>query len=150
MGAINGAFMMGRRKAFEKVGLFDEDFFMYGDDLDLCYRFTQAGYRVVYDGRVSITHLKGTSVAKDYDRMSQAIFDANKAFYLKHFNPRNSGLGPAEIRSGLRCLEVAPRFRARLSGYVEFGAEPLSIAVDPAQTNRPASAARSSGGSGGR
>jgi GT2 family glycosyltransferase len=81
VGAINGAYMMGRRKAFEEVGLLDEGFFMYGDDLDLCYRFTRAGYRVVYDGRVSITHLKGASVARDYDRMSAAIFDANKAFF---------------------------------------------------------------------
>ncbi|MEZ5275164.1 MAG: glycosyltransferase family 2 protein [Opitutaceae bacterium] len=117
VGAINGAFMMGRREAFEKVGLFDEDFFMYGDDLDLCYRFTQAGYRVVYDGRVSITHLKGTSVAKDYERMSRAIFDANKAFYLKHFNPRKSRLVELKYDLAFGAWKLVSRLRAGLSGY---------------------------------
>ena len=85
VGAINGAFMLGRRAVFERAGGFDESFFMYGDDLDLCIRMRAAGYRVVYDGRVAITHLKGLSVAKDFDRMSTAIFDANRDVYLKHF-----------------------------------------------------------------
>jgi GT2 family glycosyltransferase len=85
VGAINGAFMLGRRGLFEQVGAFDDNFFMYGDDLDLCIRMTAAGYRVVYDGRVTITHLKGLSVARDFERMSTAIFDANRDVYLKHF-----------------------------------------------------------------
>ncbi|HWA87735.1 MAG TPA: glycosyltransferase family 2 protein [Opitutus sp.] len=90
VGAINGAFMMGRRKVFEAVSaqgceVFDERFFMYGDDLDLCIRVARAGRRIVYDGSASITHLKGLSVAKDYERMSQAIFDANRDVFLKHF-----------------------------------------------------------------
>lgn len=99
VGAINGAFMMGRRAVFEAVAenpcahaqshaVFDEAFFMYGDDLDLCIRVARAGWRIVYDGRVSIVHLKGVSVAKDYAGMSHAIFDANRDVYLKHFNPR--------------------------------------------------------------
>ena len=70
--------------------VFDERFFMYGDDLDLCIRVARAGWRIVYDGSVSITHLKGVSVAKDYELMSRAIFDANREVYLKHFNPRDS------------------------------------------------------------
>lgn len=85
VGAINGAFMLGRREVFERVGQFDEAFFMYGDDLDLCIRVARAGYRIVYDGRVRLTHLKGLSVARDFDRMSAAIFDANRDVYLKHF-----------------------------------------------------------------
>ena len=117
VGAINGAFMMGRRNAFDEVGLFDERFFMYGDDLDLCYRFTRAGYRVVYDGRVSITHLKGVSVAKDYDRMSRAIFDANKAFYLKHFNRENRWLVRLKYGLAFGVWKRVARFRARLRGH---------------------------------
>jgi len=92
VGAINGAFMLARREVLERVGLFDEAFFMYGDDLDLCIRVARAGYKIVYDGRVQITHLKGVSVAKDYDRMARAIFDANRDVFLKHFNPRGSRL----------------------------------------------------------
>lgn len=98
VGAINGAFMLGRREVFERVAgpsrgeVFDERFFMYGDDLDLCIRMAQAGFRIVYDGTTWITHLKGVSVARDFDRMSTAIFDANRDVYLKHFNPRGSSL----------------------------------------------------------
>lgn len=99
VGAVNGAFMLGRRKVFESVAergrgdpgaaaVFDEAFFMYGDDLDLCLRVARAGWRIVYDGRVSIVHLKGVSVAKEFDAMARAIFDANREVYLKHFNPR--------------------------------------------------------------
>jgi len=117
VGAINGAFMMGRRKAFDEVGLFDEDFFMYGDDLDLCYRFTQAGYRVVYDGRVSITHLKGTSVARDFDRMSVAIFDANQAFFLKHFNRSGSRLIRLKYALAFWVWKSISRVRSRMGGH---------------------------------
>ena len=85
VGAINGAFMLGRREVLDRTGQFDEAFFMYGDDLDLCIRVARAGYKIVYDGRVALTHLKGLSVARDFDRMSAAIFDANRDVYLKHF-----------------------------------------------------------------
>lgn len=90
VGAINGAFMLGRRAVFDEIAggagaVFDESFFMYGDDLDLCIRVARSGRQVIYDGRVSLTHLKGLSVAKDYDRMAAAIFDANRDVYLKHF-----------------------------------------------------------------
>lgn len=96
VGAINGAFMLGRREVFERVanpkpyGVFDGDFFMYGDDLDLCIRVSRAGFQIVYDGCVQILHLKGQSVAKDYERMAVLIFDSNRDVYLKHFNPRGS------------------------------------------------------------
>jgi N-acetylglucosaminyl-diphospho-decaprenol L-rhamnosyltransferase len=91
VGAVNGAFMLGPRWLFtEEVAedgtVFDERFFMYGDDLDLCIRVGRAGFRIVYDGTVSITHLKGVSVAKDFDVMARAIFDANRDVYLKHFS----------------------------------------------------------------
>lgn len=93
VGAINGAFMLGRREVFDRVAnpgppmVFDEQFFMYGDDLDLCARVHQAGFRIVYDGSCEIVHLKGQSVARDFQTMSTAIFDANRDVYLKHFAP---------------------------------------------------------------
>src|SRR5690606_15439144 len=94
VGAINGAFMLAPRAVLAAVApegaVFDERFFMYGDDLDLCIRVARAGWKIVYDGRVQITHLKGMSVARDLERMSRAIFDANRDVYLKHFNPRGS------------------------------------------------------------
>lgn len=114
VGAINGAFMMGPRWLFaeevaEDGAVFDEKFFMYGDDLDLCIRVGMGGWRVVYDGRVAITHLKGVSVAKDFDAMSRAIFDANREVYLKHFVPR--GEDAAGVVGAVRAWAVTMKYR---------------------------------------
>jgi GT2 family glycosyltransferase len=119
VGAINGAFMLAPRRVLAAVApdgkVFDEAFFMYGDDLDLCIRVARAGYRIVYDGRASCVHLKGMSVAKDFDRMSRAIFDANRDVYLKHF-----GTSPAK-RAWYRLLfgawKTLALARARWRGY---------------------------------
>ncbi len=89
---------------------------MYGDDLDLCIRIARAGYRIVYDGRVQIVHLKGVSVAKDYDRMARAIFDANRDVFLKHFNPRGSALVRWKYRLAFGAWKSCALVRARMSG----------------------------------
>lgn len=121
VGAINGAFMLGRREVFETVAvegaIFDERFFMYGDDLDLCIRVARAGWRIVYDGRVRIVHLKGLSVAKDYDAMSAAIFDANRDVYLKHFNPRQSRWTEWKYRAAFGAWKRVARLKARWRGH---------------------------------
>jgi len=90
VGAVNGAFMMMRRRLFTRIGGFDEQFFMYGEDLDICLRCSQAGFKVIYDGRHSVIHLKGCSSRKLHKAMSKALFAGTKQFYLKHFNPKNS------------------------------------------------------------
>ncbi len=59
--AVSGSFMMIRRKALEQAGLMDEDFFMYGEDLDICYRVKQAGWKVYYVPHTDIIHFKGES-----------------------------------------------------------------------------------------
>jgi GT2 family glycosyltransferase len=90
VGAVNGAFMMMRSSLFKQIGAFDERFFMYGEDLDLCLRCSKEGFKVVYDGRHTVIHLKGSSSRKVYRKMSKALFTGTKQFYLKHFNPHNS------------------------------------------------------------
>jgi N-acetylglucosaminyl-diphospho-decaprenol L-rhamnosyltransferase len=121
VGAINGAFMLGRRRIFDEVAVggavFDERFFMYGDDLDLCIRVARVGYRIVYDGRVRITHLKGLSVARDFETMSQAIFDANRDVYLKHFNPRGSVLVRWKYLAAFGAWKAVAKLKARFRGY---------------------------------
>ena len=116
VGAINGAFMMARRECLEEVGVFDPEFFMYGDDLDLCIRFAKQNLRIVYDGRVAITHLKGVSVAQDFELMSRAIFDANLAVFLKHFNPEGSKLVEWKYRFAFGLWKRIALARAALSG----------------------------------
>lgn len=134
VGAINGAFMLARREVFDALAesapgadggrqIFDERFFMYGDDIDLCIRAGRAGWRIVYDGRVAITHLKGTSVAKAHEAMSAAIFDANREVYLKHFNPGGSAWVRWKWWLAFDAWKRVSRFRARLRGYK--GVKPL-------------------------
>jgi GT2 family glycosyltransferase len=119
VGMINGAFMLGRRAIFAEIAgadgaVFDEAFFMYGDDIDLCIRMGRAGYRIVYDGRVSITHLKGVSVAKEFETMSAAIFDANRDVYLKHFGATR--LARWKWRLTFGAWKMLARCRAKLRG----------------------------------
>ena len=119
VGMINGAFMLGRRAFLAEIAgpggaVFDERFFMYGDDIDLCIRVGRAGRRIVYDGRVRITHLKGVSVAKAYDAMSAAIFDANRDVYLKHFGA--TAFSRWKWRLAFGAWKLAARLRANLRG----------------------------------
>lgn len=122
VGAINGAFLLGRREFLARIAapappaVFDEHFFMYGDDLDLCIRVARAGARVVYDGAHAITHLKGTSVGRDHARMSRAIFDANRDVYLKHFNPRGSRWVALKYRVAFGLWKRVALLRAQLAG----------------------------------
>jgi O-antigen biosynthesis protein len=59
--ALSGSFMMIRREALDQVGFLDEDFFMYGEDLDLCYRIKNAGWKINYVPDTEIIHFKGES-----------------------------------------------------------------------------------------
>ncbi|HEY4300791.1 MAG TPA: glycosyltransferase family 2 protein [Candidatus Didemnitutus sp.] len=122
VGAINGAFMLGRREMFAQVAgpagaVFDENFFMYGDDLDLCIRVAKSGRRIVYDGQVRIIHLKGQSVAREYGTMSRAIFDANRDVYLKHFNPRGSAWVRWKYTMAFGLWKFVALLRARWRGH---------------------------------
>lgn len=79
--AVNGAFMMIRRAAIEQVGVFDERYGMYGEDLDWCYRFKRAGWKVFYEGSVSIVHVKGAASVVDTRRGRHRGLAQNVAFH---------------------------------------------------------------------
>jgi len=123
VGSVNGAFMMCPRSALLRFGVFDEQFFMYGDDLDLCYRCQKAGYKVIYDGRVKMVHLKGMSSAKESETMSRAVFRATKQFYLKHFNPHDSAFVKWKYDVLFDTWRLLASLKARIAGYK--GARPL-------------------------
>lgn len=80
-----GAFMMVRREVIEQVGLLDEEFFMYGEDIDWCYRIKEAGWRIVYNPTVSITHYKGASSRKKPFKIVYEFHRAMYIFHKKHF-----------------------------------------------------------------
>ena len=79
-----GAFMLLKRDVYRAVGGFDEDYFMYGEDIDLSYRVLKAGYNNYYNGESSVIHFKGESTLKD-TFYARRFYGAMQIFYKKHF-----------------------------------------------------------------
>ena len=82
---ISGAFCLLRRKALDHVGLLDEDFFMYGEDIDLSYRLLKGGYENWYLP-FDITHFKGKSTRKTDYRYVHIFYQAMLIFFRKHYS----------------------------------------------------------------
>lgn len=81
---ISGAYMFLRREALDKVGLLDEDFFMYGEDIDLSYRILKGGYRN-YFLPTRMLHYKGESTEKSSYRYVYTFYQAMRLFFRKHY-----------------------------------------------------------------
>jgi len=84
---LTGAFMLIRRDALDRAGLFDTAFFMYGEDIDLCWRIRKAGYSNYYLPDVRITHFKGSSALQDEESSLKHFYGAMKIFASKHMGP---------------------------------------------------------------
>jgi GT2 family glycosyltransferase len=84
--AISGSFMMFTREVYEKTGGLDEDFFMYGEDLDLCYRIQKAGYKVYYVHTAQIIHYKGESTKRSSFDETKVFYGAMHLFVKKHLS----------------------------------------------------------------
>lgn len=82
--SVVGAYMQVRKEAIEKVGLLDEAFFMYGEDLDWSYRFKEAGYKVWYYPEVVVKHVKGAASHKS-EKAQAEFWRAMLIFYRKRF-----------------------------------------------------------------
>ncbi len=83
--SVVGAFMLVRVAALAQVGLLDEDFFMYGEDLDWAYRFKEKGWKVLYNGRVEVIHYKGESSKQESIKPIFEFYRAMLVFYRKHY-----------------------------------------------------------------
>ena len=89
----SGAFFLTRKSILDVVGGFDEDFFMYGEDLDLAKRIKEAGYKIIFFPGQSITHLKGKSGMKHDDKnkkkaTSNFFYEAMRIFFDKHYSTK--------------------------------------------------------------
>lgn len=89
---LSGAFMMIRKSVLDQIGLLDENFFMYGEDIDLSYRITQAGYKNYYLADTSIIHYKGESTKKSSINYVFVFYKAMAIFARKHFSAKNAKL----------------------------------------------------------
>ena len=83
---LTGAFILTRKKVLDDIGLLDETFFMYGEDIDFCYRIKQAGWKIIYYGKDKITHLKGASSKKQRPKLIYEFYRAMYVYYKKHLS----------------------------------------------------------------
>jgi GT2 family glycosyltransferase len=118
--AVVGAFMWVRGEAIEQVGLLDESYFMYGEDLDWCYRMHQVGWKTYYYPAVTVRHVK-RAASRHSPRAQQEFYRAMRIFYTRHYaatTPRllhwlvMSGIG---LRAGLLSIQQAVAPLRRLS-----------------------------------
>ncbi|MCR8666397.1 glycosyltransferase family 2 protein [Aestuariibaculum sp. M13] len=79
-----GAFMLMKKDVFFEVGAFDEEYFMYGEDIDLSYSIYKAGYSNYYFGETTVLHYKGESTLRDKHYVKR-FYGAMQIFYQKHF-----------------------------------------------------------------
>jgi N-acetylglucosaminyl-diphospho-decaprenol L-rhamnosyltransferase len=112
--------MVMRREVFEKIGMFDEIYFMYSEEVDLCYRVQQTGLRVIYFPAASAIHLGGASSERNSRRINELLYLSRLKFRRKHFGLWATfiqifGVGSIALLKlipiGLRIL-IIPRNRA--------------------------------------
>ncbi|MQA73235.1 MAG: glycosyltransferase [Solirubrobacterales bacterium] len=100
--AVNGAFMLIRRSALERVGAFDEGYWMYMEDLDLCYRFARAGWTTWFEPSVTVIHVKaGSSGARRSPALTRAFHYGMYRFYRAHYAPGRGALANAVVELGI-------------------------------------------------
>lgn len=110
---LAGAYMFMRRTALDKTGLLDEEFFMYGEDIDLSYRIVQAGYKNYYFPNTTIIHYKGESTKKGSLNYVMVFYNAMIIFARKHFSDKRFHLFAL-------LIHFAIYFRAFLAIFKRF------------------------------
>lgn len=114
---LSGAFMFMRRSVLDQVGLLDEHFFMYGEDIDLSYRITQAGFKNYYYPHTRIIHYKGESTKKSSINYVFVFYRAMVIFARKHFSRQYADTFSFFINMAIylrAALAIASRFIQRL------------------------------------
>ncbi len=131
--ALSGSFMMVRRQTIEEVGYLDEDFFMYGEDLDWCYRIGRAGWKIVYLPQTEIIHYKGQSAREAPFDTFRVFFSAMHLFVKKHFRKGWSFFPRWFIKLGIwvwECFSFLFRlFRKGLAPLVDVGFLQLGLVL---------------------
>ncbi len=115
---LAGAFMLLRKSVLDEIGLLDEDFFMYGEDIDLSYRVIKAGYNNYYFPDTRIIHYKGESTKKSSVNYVLVFYNAMVIFANKHFTQKNASAFASLIKVAvyLRALiAILSRVLNRLS-----------------------------------
>lgn len=112
--SVCGAFMMVRREAVAQVGLLDEQFYFYGEDLDWAFRFKEKGWKVYYYPEVQALHYKGQTSCKQSERMIHEFYRAMEIFYRKHYAAQNPPLLRCLVLTGIKLSEGLAQLKNRL------------------------------------
>lgn len=108
---LAGAFMCMRRSVLDEVGLLDEKYFMYGEDIDLSYRIRLSGYENWYFAQSSIIHYKGESTKKDSIKYVRVFYQAMAIFARQYFSPRSARLFGLLIEGGILVRAIIALLR---------------------------------------
>ncbi len=111
--SVVGAFMLVRREVVETVGMFDEAFRLYGEDLDWAFRMKEAGWRIRYHPSVVVLHYKGQSSRQRPVSSIRSFYEAMRIFYDKHYARQHSAPFNAMIRASIKAYETAVLLRNR-------------------------------------
>ncbi|UCD06691.1 MAG: glycosyltransferase [candidate division WOR-3 bacterium] len=98
---LSGSLMMLRNSVLDRVGYFDEDYFMYGEDIDLSYRIKKAGWKIIYTPLTNVIHYKGESSKKSEFSIIARFYSTMLIFVGKHFEGRYSFLLRVLLKAGI-------------------------------------------------
>jgi GT2 family glycosyltransferase len=131
--SVVGAFMMVRRETLMEVGLLDERYFMYAEDLDFCYRAKQLGWQIWYNAAVTVLHYKGQSSQQRSKFANAKFYETMRLFHDKHFKRQTFFLANWFIYAGIHLLGAWAGLRDRLRPEEQRGvASALPIGAEGA------------------
>lgn len=108
---ITGAFLLAKKEVYQKIGGLDEAYFMYGEDIDLCYTFLRNGYKNFYYGKASILHHKGESTIRD-EVYLQRFYGAMQIFIDKYYKD-SKPMQYSFLKAGLKLRHQIEKIRLK-------------------------------------
>jgi len=121
--AVSGSFLMFRHEVLTAIGYLDESFFLYGEDLDFCFRATQKGWKIYYYPEAVITHFKRVSSTRHPRASNYHFHNAMEIFYRKHFSADSGPIEKAVVLLGIRLKYWWSRLRLSLAAKPRVGSD---------------------------
>jgi GT2 family glycosyltransferase len=131
--SVVGAFMLVRGRVLDEVGLLDETFFMYGEDLDWAFRIKERGWTIRYNPAVTVLHYKGQSSRQRRARATVEFYRAMELFYRKHYAPRHSAAMNGVVVAAIRGFRLLTTLSLRVAPLAPLPQSLTSHRASPAR-----------------
>jgi GT2 family glycosyltransferase len=135
--AVSGAFLLIRRQVVEQIGLLDEQFWIFGEDIDWCIRAQRAGWKVMYNSDARILHYKGIGCSTNRRQTSFEFYRAMSLFHRKHFAADCPWVLNSLIYAGIACQATVALRRLVLPGQFTAGGRERQTWPAPAEPQGP-------------